>query len=162
MSGYFYELPTTEPLSFSSCYSDTVGFYIAQVADTTERRANLRTLLKDAKRNSEKDYLRLVKVRPHLTGDIRLKDVNVFYAELRPWMIISRYWLGSSHAVTATSWCLDHIQVRRVHRYLSLGRNSHNNPSQISAGNPPYRRLFFIHPQNSPLQHFLQSWLSRS
>jgi hypothetical protein len=68
MSGYFYELPTTEPFSFSSCYSDTVGFYIAQVADTTERRANLRTLLKDAKRNSEKDYLRLVKVRPESSG----------------------------------------------------------------------------------------------
>jgi hypothetical protein len=67
MNGYHYELPTTEPLSFSSCYGDVVGSYIAQVADTTERRANLRTLLKDTKRNSEKDYLKLVKVlaRPH-------------------------------------------------------------------------------------------------
>jgi len=63
MSGYFYELPTTEPFSFSSSYGDAVGSYVAEVADTTERRANLRTLLKDANRNSEKDYLRLVKVR---------------------------------------------------------------------------------------------------
>ena len=67
MSGYLYELPTTEQLSFSSCYGDGVGFYIAQVVDTTEYRASLRTLLKDAKRNSEKDYLKLVKVRPGLT-----------------------------------------------------------------------------------------------
>lgn len=66
MSGYFYELPTTDPFSFSSSYGDAVGSYIAQVADTTERRANLRTLLKDAKRNSEKDYLRLAKVRLNL------------------------------------------------------------------------------------------------
>ena len=70
MSGYFYELPTTEPLSFSSCYSDAVGSYVAQVVETTERRANLRTLLKDAKRNSEKDYLKLVKVRPGLIGRV--------------------------------------------------------------------------------------------
>lgn len=62
MSGYLYELPTTESVSFSSCYDDVIGSYTTQVADTTERRANLRTLLKDAKRNSEKDYLRLVKV----------------------------------------------------------------------------------------------------
>ena len=63
MSGYLYELPTTEPLSFSSRYVDSVGTYTTKVADTTERRANLRTLLKDTKRNSEKDYLKLVKVR---------------------------------------------------------------------------------------------------
>ena len=66
MSGYFYELPTTEPFSFSGRYGNTVGSYISQVADTTERRANLRTLLKEAKRNSEKDYLKLVKVRLNL------------------------------------------------------------------------------------------------
>jgi len=71
MSGYLYELPTTEQLSFSSCYGDGAGSYIAQVVDTTEYRASLRTLLKDAKRNSEKDYLKLVKVRPGLTGAVR-------------------------------------------------------------------------------------------
>lgn len=63
MSGYLYELPTTDPVSFSSCYGDAIGSYVPQIADTTEHRANLRTLLKDAKRNSEKDYLKLVKVR---------------------------------------------------------------------------------------------------
>lgn len=77
MSGYFYELPTTEPLSFSSCYGDTVGSYTTKVADATERRANLRTLLKDAKRNSEKDYLKLVKVRLHLAGAVRPESVNL-------------------------------------------------------------------------------------
>jgi len=66
MSGYLYDLPTTEPLSFSSCYGDALGSYIAQVADTTEHRANLRTSLKDTKRNPEKDYLKLVKVRVSL------------------------------------------------------------------------------------------------
>lgn len=70
MSGYLYELPTTEQLSFSSCYSDGAGSYIAQVVDTTEHRASLRTLLKDAKRNSEKDYLKLVKVWHGLTGTV--------------------------------------------------------------------------------------------
>lgn len=70
MSGYLYELPTTGPLSFSSCYGDALGSYVPQVADTTERRANLRTLLKDTKRNSEKDYLKLVKVRPGLIGAV--------------------------------------------------------------------------------------------
>lgn len=63
MSGYVYELPTTEPFSFSSCYTDAAGSYVINMADATESRANLRTLLNDAKRNSEKDYLKLVKVR---------------------------------------------------------------------------------------------------
>lgn len=94
MSGYLYELPTTEPLSFSSYYGDAVGSYIAQVADTTERRANLRTLLKDAKRNTEKDYLKLVKVRPGLIGDIHRKRVDVFHAEPRPWMTTFHYLPG--------------------------------------------------------------------
>lgn len=94
MSGYLYELPTTEQLSFSSCYGDSDGSYIAQVVDTTERRANLRTLLKDAKRNSEKDHLKLVKVRPGLTSAVCGESVDVLNAELRPWMTTSLYWPG--------------------------------------------------------------------
>lgn len=94
MSGYIYELPTAEPLSFSSCYGDPAGLYVAQVVDTTERRANLRTLLKDAKRNSEKDYLKLVKVRPGLIGAVCGKSVEVLNGELRPWMTTSPHWLG--------------------------------------------------------------------
>jgi hypothetical protein len=77
MSGYIYELPTTEPFSFSSSYGDAVGSYVAQVADTTERRANLRTLLKDAKRNSEKDYLKLVKVRADLICAVHPEGADV-------------------------------------------------------------------------------------
>ena len=94
MSGYVYELPTTESLSFSNCYGDAVGLYIDKVADTTEHRANLRTLLKDAKRNTEKDYLKLVKVRPSLIGAVCRTGFDVLRAELRPWMTTSRYWLG--------------------------------------------------------------------
>jgi len=94
MSGYLYDLPTTEPLSFSSCYGDAVGSYIAQVADTTEHRANLRTSLKDTKRNPEKDYLKLVKVWPGLVGAVGREGVDLLYAEPRPWMTISHYWLG--------------------------------------------------------------------
>ena len=84
MSGYLYELPTTEPLSFSSCYGDAVGSYIAQVVDTTEHRASLRTLLKDAKRNSEKDYLKLVKVRPSFTSAVCREGVGLTYTNFRP------------------------------------------------------------------------------
>ena len=90
MSGYLYELPTTEPVSFSSCYGDPAGWYIAQVVDTTEYRASLRTLLKDAKRNSEKDYLKLVKVR--LMGDVFVESVNLFHAGPRPWTTTSPCW----------------------------------------------------------------------
>jgi hypothetical protein len=93
MSGYIYELPTTESISFSSCYGDAVGSYITQVVDTTEGRANLRTLLKDAKRNSEKDYLKLVKVRPGLIGAV-CRGVDVLNVELRPWTTTSPYWPG--------------------------------------------------------------------
>ena len=94
MSGYLYELPTTKPVSFSSCYSDVAGSYIAQVVDTTEHRASLRTLLKDAKRNSEKDYLKLVKVWPGLIGAVYWESVDLTHAQSSPWMTIFRYWLG--------------------------------------------------------------------
>ena len=94
MSGYLYELPTTESVSFSSCYGDPAGWYVAQVVDTTEYRASLRTLLKDAKRNSEKDYLKLVKVRSGLMGDICRESVDLLHAGLRPWTTTSPYWRG--------------------------------------------------------------------
>ncbi|KAF9653964.1 hypothetical protein BDM02DRAFT_3086206 [Thelephora ganbajun] len=88
MSGYLYELPTTEPLSFSNCYGDAVGSYIAQVADTTEHRANLRTLLKETKRNSEKDYLKLVKTLddylPLLAGIAACRDSDELVPRSNP------------------------------------------------------------------------------
>lgn len=93
MSGYFYELPTTEPFSFSSYYNDIAGSYITKMADATERRANLRTLLKDATRNSEKDYLKLVKVWLDLIGVVRPENADFFYAKHRPWMTIFHCWL---------------------------------------------------------------------
>lgn len=92
MSGHFYELPTTESFSFSSCYGDAVGSHIDKMAEATERRANLRTLLKDAKRNSERDYLKLVKVRLHPISIIRAGNADLLYAKLRPWMTIFHCW----------------------------------------------------------------------
>ena len=64
MSSYLYELPTTGAISFSDfCYDQTAS-YVAEIAETTETRANLRVALKEYKRSDddEKDYLRLVKV----------------------------------------------------------------------------------------------------
>lgn len=66
MSVYLYELPTTGAISFADfCADDTDGrIYSTHVAEATQARANLRTMLKENKRadSSEKDYLRLVKV----------------------------------------------------------------------------------------------------
>ncbi|CAL1706477.1 unnamed protein product [Somion occarium] len=64
MSSYLYEIPTTGAISFSDfCYDQTAS-YVAEVADTTEARANLRAALKEFKRaeDDERDYLKLVKV----------------------------------------------------------------------------------------------------
>ena len=63
MCSYLYELPTTGAISFSDYLVDKSASYIAEVAETTEARANLRAALKESKRTDEKDYLRLVKVR---------------------------------------------------------------------------------------------------
>jgi hypothetical protein len=62
MCGYLYELPTTGAISFGEFLYDRSAAYISEVSDTTEARANLRAVLKESKRSSEKDYLRLVKV----------------------------------------------------------------------------------------------------
>lgn len=65
MTSYLYELPTTGAVSFADACLDSTATYTADIADTTEARANLRAALKENKRtdNGEKDYLRLVKVR---------------------------------------------------------------------------------------------------
>lgn len=65
MTSYLYELPTTGAISFADTCVDSTATYTADIADTTEARANLRAALKESKRtdNGEKDYLRLVKVR---------------------------------------------------------------------------------------------------
>ena len=62
MGSYLYELPTTGAVSFSDFLIDSSASYIAEVADATETRANLRAALKESKRSDEKDHLRLVKV----------------------------------------------------------------------------------------------------
>ncbi|KAI9067272.1 hypothetical protein FKP32DRAFT_1563968 [Trametes sanguinea] len=64
MSSYLYELPTTGAVSYADVCVDPTATYITDIADTTEARANLRAVLKENKRTdqSEKDYLRLVKV----------------------------------------------------------------------------------------------------
>jgi hypothetical protein len=63
-TGYLYELPTTGAVSFSSFFNDPEAEYISHIAQATECRATLRACLKEMKRfdDSEKDYLRLVKV----------------------------------------------------------------------------------------------------
>lgn len=65
MGSYLYELPTTGAISFSEFLHDQGASYISDISDTTEARANLRAALKESKRtgDSEKDYLKLVKVR---------------------------------------------------------------------------------------------------
>ena len=65
MGSYLYELPTTGAVSFSDFLIDSSASYIAEVADATEARANLRAALKESKRSDEKDHLRLVKVGLH-------------------------------------------------------------------------------------------------
>ncbi|OJT15426.1 pH-response regulator protein palC [Trametes pubescens] len=64
MSSYLYELPTTGAVSFADVCVDSTATYTADIADTTEARANLRATLKESKRTDqgEKDYLKLVKV----------------------------------------------------------------------------------------------------
>ncbi|KAI0084890.1 hypothetical protein BDY19DRAFT_997290 [Irpex rosettiformis] len=64
MSSYLYELPTTGAVAFSDFLHDESASYISDISDTTEARANLRAALKESKRtqDSEKDYLKLVKI----------------------------------------------------------------------------------------------------
>ncbi|KAI0633225.1 BRO1 domain-containing protein [Trametes polyzona] len=92
MTSYLYELPTTGAISFGEVCIDSTATYTADIADTTEARANLRAALKESKRTDqgEKDYLRLVKVLddyiPNLYGilaclqnaEISLKSEPVF------------------------------------------------------------------------------------
>lgn len=64
MTSYLYELPTTGAISFADICLDSTATYTADIADTTEARANLRATLKESKRTDrgEKDDLKLVKV----------------------------------------------------------------------------------------------------
>lgn len=71
MSSYLYELPTTGAISYADVCVDFTATYTADIADTTEARANLRATLKESKRTDqgEKDYLKLVKVSSHIQCD---------------------------------------------------------------------------------------------
>ncbi|KAI6157867.1 BRO1-like domain-containing protein [Pisolithus tinctorius] len=66
MNIYLYHLPTTGTISFGDFCIDTSPekTYAQHIAEVTQARANLRAVLKENKRthDSEKDYLRLVKV----------------------------------------------------------------------------------------------------
>lgn len=62
MCSYLYELPTSGAISFGDFLYDQTSSYIAEISNTTEVRANLRTVLKESKRSDEKDHLKLVKV----------------------------------------------------------------------------------------------------
>ncbi|KAF7970386.1 hypothetical protein HWV62_24249 [Athelia sp. TMB] len=64
MSTYHYELPTTGAISFADFCVDESSSYAVAISEATQARANLRTALKESKRDhGEKDYLRLIKVR---------------------------------------------------------------------------------------------------
>lgn len=65
MTSYLYELPTTGAISFTDFCIDTTASYTTDISDANQARANLRASLKESKHSdSEKDYLRLVKVGP--------------------------------------------------------------------------------------------------
>lgn len=67
MTVYLYELPTTGAVSFADfCVDETEArIYSTHIAEATQFRANLRSVLKEYKRadSTEKDHLRIVKVR---------------------------------------------------------------------------------------------------
>lgn len=63
---YLYDLPTTGAISFADLCIDRSlkKLYTQSIPESTQARANLRALLKEAKRTNhrEKDYLALLKV----------------------------------------------------------------------------------------------------
>ncbi|KAF9519146.1 hypothetical protein BS47DRAFT_74370 [Hydnum rufescens UP504] len=60
---FVFELPTTGSISFGDLSIDKANAYTARIADATSARANVRAILKESKHSdSEKDYLRVVKV----------------------------------------------------------------------------------------------------
>lgn len=64
MSIYLYELPTTGAISFSDFCVDESGLHTSHISDAIQARANLRSALKESKRDhGERDFLKLVKVR---------------------------------------------------------------------------------------------------
>jgi hypothetical protein len=65
MSAYIFELPTTGSFTFADILIAKENKYTQAIANATAARANVRAVLKSSKRaeDSEKDYLRLVKVR---------------------------------------------------------------------------------------------------
>lgn len=75
MGSFIYELPTTGAISFTDFCLDENGLYTTHIVEVTQARANLRGALKEIKRDAsgEKDYLKLVKVSPHI---LRLCDLR--------------------------------------------------------------------------------------
>lgn len=77
MSTYLYELPTTGAISFADFCVDQTASHSTALASATQARANLRAALKESKRvDSEKDYLKLVKVRAPLLCSEHLSDLS--------------------------------------------------------------------------------------
>ena len=64
MSAYIFELPTTGSFTFADILIDKENKYAQAIANATAARASVRSVLKASKRaeDSQKDYLRLVKV----------------------------------------------------------------------------------------------------
>jgi len=68
MSAYIFELPTTGSFTFADILIDKENKYAQAIANATAARASVRSVLKASKRaeDSQKDYLRLVKVEHQL------------------------------------------------------------------------------------------------
>lgn len=64
MSAYIFELPTTGSFTFADILIDKENTYAQAISNATAARASVRSVLKASKRteDSQKDYLRLVKV----------------------------------------------------------------------------------------------------
>jgi len=69
MSAYIFELPTTGSFTFADILIDKENKYAQAIANATAARASVRSVLKASKRaeDSQKDYLRLVKVGHQIT-----------------------------------------------------------------------------------------------
>jgi hypothetical protein len=69
MSAYIFELPTTGSFTFTDILIDKENKYAQAIANATAARASMRSVLKASKRaeDSQKDYLRLVKVGHQIT-----------------------------------------------------------------------------------------------
>jgi len=88
MSAYIFELPTTGSFTFADILIDKENKYAQAIANATAARASVRSVLKASKRaeDSQKDYLRLVKVEHQLLSSF-ISDGLVDSRRLSPSLV---------------------------------------------------------------------------